>query len=106
MQALTPMIHVPDVRATAAWYEGIGFVLVRANEKSGELNWALRSFRGSDLMLNTDGTTSHAPRPEVDLYLQVDGVDALFREMKDRVEIVEPPHDTPYGIREFKSSGT
>lgn len=27
IRASTPMIHVPDVRATAAWYEAIGFMV-------------------------------------------------------------------------------
>lgn len=27
VRAATPMIHVPDVRATAAWYEAIGFAV-------------------------------------------------------------------------------
>jgi len=40
-QKIVPMIHVPDVRATADWYVSIGFDLVRVNEEDGELNWAL-----------------------------------------------------------------
>ena len=40
-EKIVPMIHVPDVRATAAWYTSIGFKLVRQNEEDGEINWAL-----------------------------------------------------------------
>ena len=32
MPTVTPMIHVPDVRATAAWYEHIGFTVRAVNE--------------------------------------------------------------------------
>jgi hypothetical protein len=28
LKAATPMIHVPDVRATASWYETIGFTVL------------------------------------------------------------------------------
>jgi predicted lactoylglutathione lyase len=38
-QTVVPMIHVPDVRATAEWYTSIGFTLIRQNEEDGELNW-------------------------------------------------------------------
>jgi catechol 2,3-dioxygenase-like lactoylglutathione lyase family enzyme len=38
-QTVVPMIHVPDVRATVAWYTSIGFTLVRQKEEDGESNW-------------------------------------------------------------------
>jgi len=28
-------------------------------------------------------------------------VDGLFAALQDRVEVIEPPHDTGYGMREF-----
>ena len=39
-QKVVPMIHVPDVGATAKWYMSIGFKLLRQNEEDGDLNWA------------------------------------------------------------------
>ena len=35
------------------------------------------------------------------MYIDVEDVDALFASLKDRVEVVESPHDTEYGMREF-----
>ena len=100
-QHVTPMIHVPDVRATVSWYQGIGFELVGANEDCGEMNWALLSYLGSRVMLNAGGATSAAARREVDLYIEVDEVQALFTRLRSQAEVVEPPHDTEYGMREF-----
>jgi len=37
LRAATPMIHVPDERATAAWYEGIGFTVLETYE-NGAVN--------------------------------------------------------------------
>src|SRR5581483_2382337 len=34
-------------------------------------------------------------------YLRVHDADALYAEWAQRVAAVEPPHDTPYGMREF-----
>ncbi|MEX0692422.1 MAG: hypothetical protein WD043_11325 [Gemmatimonadales bacterium] len=36
LRAATPMIHVPDVRAAAAWYETIGFTVLETFADGGE----------------------------------------------------------------------
>jgi len=98
---VVPMIHVPDVRATVEWYESIGFTLVRANEDDGDMDWALLAYGDSSLMLSEGGQASSADRREVDLYVHTEAVDELYREVKNRVEVVEAPHDTFYGMREL-----
>lgn len=98
---VVPMIHVPDVRATAAWYETIGFDVPATHSDDGEMSWALLTFGTTEVMLNEGGTPSEAYRREVDLYVQVDDLDARFERLKDRVDVVEALHDTPYGMREF-----
>jgi uncharacterized glyoxalase superfamily protein PhnB len=100
-QTVVPMIHVPDVRAAVAWYVSIGFTLVRTNEEDGEVNWAKLAFEGSEIMLDSFGKPSSAPRREVDLYILSDSVDELYGRLKDRAQVVEDLHDTFYGMREF-----
>jgi uncharacterized glyoxalase superfamily protein PhnB len=95
------MIHVPDVRATASWYETIGFTIVRTHEEEGRMDWAALSYGSTDIMLNEGGRTSSNPRREVDLYVHTDDVDAPYERLKSRVDVVEGPHDTFYGMREF-----
>ena len=101
MQDVTPMIHVPDVRATAGWYTSIGFRLVRYNEDHGVLDWALLAFGTSEVMLSLGGKPSREPRREVDLYVRVADLDGTYKRLKSGVEVVEEPHDTFYGMREF-----
>ena len=100
-EKVVPMIHVPDVRATMEWYASIGFNVVRCNQEDGQVDWALLTFGNSELMLSLGGKRSTAFRREVDLYTHVDDVDGLFLRLKDKVEVVEEPHDTFYGMREF-----
>jgi uncharacterized glyoxalase superfamily protein PhnB len=100
-QILVPMIHVPDVRATVEWYESIGFEMIGTNEEDGEMNWAKLHFGGSQLMFNAGGKASTAERREVDLYVTTENIDEIFQRLKNLVEIVEEPHDTFYGMREF-----
>jgi len=101
LSRVVPMIHVPDVRATADWYGTIGFSVDRTNEEDGEMDWALLSFGSTQIMLNAGGHPSTSHRREVDLYLHVDDVDAAYERLKDRIDVVEGPHDTFYGMREF-----
>lgn len=101
MRNVVPMIHVPDVRATAEWYASIGFTIERTNSDDDEMNWALATFGDAAVMFNEGGRPSDAHRREVDLYVTVDDVDAVHAQLKDRVEIVEPLYDAFYGMREF-----
>lgn len=98
---VVPMIHVPDVRATAAWYEGIGFTIERTHSDDDFMSWALLRFGETELMLNEGGCASDAHRREVDLYVHVEDVVALWERLRDRVEVVEPLYDAFYGMREF-----
>jgi uncharacterized glyoxalase superfamily protein PhnB len=103
VRKVVPMIHVPDVRATAAWYESIGFRVngTHEDEDDGEMTWASLSFGETELMLNAGGTASSAHRREVDLYAEVEEVEALYAALRDRVEVVVELYDAFYGMREF-----
>lgn len=96
-----PMLHVPDVAATARWYASIGFVLAGTHEDCGEMLWAHLTCGDSALMLSAGGQTSDAERREVDLYVFVDDLDEAFGRVAPVAELVEPIHDTEYGMREF-----
>jgi len=98
---IVPMIHVPDVKATADWYVGIGFRLDGWNEDCGEWNWALLRFGESEMMLNAGGKASDAERREVDLYITVDDVDAESARLTGQVNVVAPLYNAFHGMREF-----
>jgi uncharacterized glyoxalase superfamily protein PhnB len=95
------MLHVPDVRSTIDWYTTIGFKALRHNEEDGEINWASLSFGDAEVMFNAGGKPSTHHRREVDLYVLVENVDGQYQRIKGRGEIVEEPHNTFYGMREF-----
>jgi catechol 2,3-dioxygenase-like lactoylglutathione lyase family enzyme len=98
---IVPMIHVPDVNATAEWYVSIGFKLERTNVEDDETNWALLTFGGSELMFQSGGGPSAAYRREFDLYIHVSDVEEVARRLRQDVDVVEEVHDTFYGMREF-----
>jgi len=100
---LTPMIHVPDVRATVEWYVSIGFRVVNTygNETKDGLSFAILRFGNGQVFFNQGGETSTKRRREVDLYAYTDDVDKVYSELKDRVEVIKEPHNTFYGMREI-----
>ncbi len=101
IEKVVPMIHVPDVRATAEWYASIGFTIVRTHEDGGETSWALLSFGSTEIMLSEGGRPSDAFRREVDLYVTVSDIQAVASRVRGRAEIFEDVHDTFYGMREL-----
>ena len=100
-QTVVPMIHVPDVRTTVAWYISIGFTLVRQNDEDGDINWAKMKLGNSEVMFDSGGKPSTEQRREVDLYILTDNVDDLCRRLKDRAPVVVDLYDAFYGMREF-----
>ena len=99
---VVPMFHVPDVRRTVDWYRDIGFdVTVTYDDHLGGLSFAMVSFGAGEVMFSSGGRLSSRHRREVDLYAYTDAVDGLYDRIKDRVEIVEGPHNMFYGMREI-----
>jgi len=95
------MIHVADVLRTTRWYESIGFKVQDIGKDDGQVVWSALTFGHGKVMFNGGGQASKANRREVDLYVDTEGIDELYRSLKDRVEVREGPHDTFYGMREF-----
>src|SRR5262245_53560518 len=97
-----PMIHVPDVRATVEWYQGIGFEVTQtAGDEGDGLSFAMLSFGASQVMFTSGGAPSSARRRDVDLYVYTDDVDGLHERLKNGADVVKAPHDTFYGMREL-----
>jgi uncharacterized glyoxalase superfamily protein PhnB len=101
-ERIVPMIHVPDVRATVDWYVDIGFKIIDTYDDGRDgLSFAILEFGNSEVMFNQGGQPSAGHRREVDLYIYTENIDEIFDRLKNRVEVVEPPHDQFYGMREF-----
>ena len=99
---VVPMFHVPDVRRTVDWYRDIGFdVTATYDDQGGGLSFAMVSFGTGEVMFSSGGRLSSQRRREVDLYAYTEDVDNLYDRLRDRVEIVEGPHNMFYGMREI-----
>jgi len=103
--AVVPMLRVLDVSATVTWYQSIGFTVVDTWQEDvqdgGEMTWAELSFGRGAVMFSTGGQASVAERRDVDLYVYVDDVADVAHRLASQVAVIEPLHDTFYGMREF-----
>jgi len=98
---VVPMFHVTDVRRTVDWYKDIGFEVKETYGDSDDgLSFAIVAFGAGEVMFSSGGQLGSKHRREVDLYAYTEEIDALHDRIKDRVEIIEDPHDTFYGMRE------
>jgi len=99
-ERLTPMLNVVDVAATVAWYVSIGFEVANTYEENGTANWAWLQRGGVNIMINQRALPPEAATG-VNLYIDVDDVDALWADLKDRVTVSEAITDQFYGMRDF-----
>jgi uncharacterized glyoxalase superfamily protein PhnB len=100
-RTLSPMIHVPDVRAAVEWYKSAGFHLVGEHGENGELDWAMLTFGDGSIMFSEGRKLRPAERRELDLYIYAENVPELFEQWKRRAEICRELADTFYGMKEF-----
>jgi uncharacterized glyoxalase superfamily protein PhnB len=98
--AITPLLHVPDVVKTAAWYARLGFATRDIGYHGDQAVFAALTFGDSEVMLSVGGHASD-DRRDADLYIRRDDIVALFDHLRSQVDVVEEPHETFYGIREF-----
>ena len=89
-----PVLHVPDVAATVAFYrDGLGFT-----SDFGDETYAV---------VWRDNSAIHFVRDEgspkgVHLFQWVKNIDAYYREVVGRgIDVAAEPTDQPYGVREF-----
>ena len=83
---LTPMVSVPDVAATVAWYRWLGFELVGTNreEGEGELGWARVRLGAADVMFVPSTAPWRSRTNGTSLWFRTDRLDDLYAHLKQR----------------------
>lgn len=108
-EGIAPIIPVTDVRAATAFFCGtLGF---GKRNDDGRGGWALiaRGEAGIQFIAAGPDYDPGNPACQTSAYIWVDGVDALWDEIRDKLathppERVRPPFDQEYGMREFHVS--
>ena len=100
LQALVPMLRVPDVPAAVAWYRGVlGFHAA----SDGSDGWATLQRDGIELMLSAFNAHEGDATPSFtgSLYLRCDDADAWWARLRDAARVCYSLENFDYGMREF-----
>ena len=110
LKKLTPNLMVEEVAPTLKFYrEVLGFEVVMTLPEQAPFDFAIVQRDGVELMFQSRASLSEnvpalAGSPigaSQTFYIEVTGLDALYPQLRDRVEIVVDLHTTFYGTREF-----
>lgn len=89
-----PVLHVPDVSATTAFYRDVLGFTCDFGDDTYAVVW--RDNSAIHFVQNADGARG------VQLFQWVKDVDAYYQELIERgVEVATAPMNQPYGLREF-----
>jgi len=106
MRHITPFLRVPDIEAAVTFFtDTLGF---KVSIRAGEYAFVYRddvAFR-----LVEDDKLPPRGNGRYTSYIDVDDVDALYAELKPKLDLlpaghVQPPCDQPYGQREIAIIG-
>ncbi len=110
---LTPNLIVRDVVKSVAFYrDELGFTQAMSVPEAPPYVFAAMQRDGVEIFLN-DRQAAIEELPEfagqpiggsLTLYIEIDGVDALYESLRSRARIVHPLKDQFYGMREFAVS--
>ena len=81
---LTPMLSVPNVAATVAWYRWLGFDLVGTDGEDGatELGWACVRLGAAEIMFVPSTAAWRSQTAGTSVWLRTDRIDDLYAHLK------------------------
>jgi len=109
MDSLAPNIFVKDMKATIAFYKGIGFnITMSVPEEGDDLVWAMMVNGSVTLMFQTFESLADE-LPEISrtdggsllLYINLKNIRQFFEDIKDKVTVLKGLETTFYGATEF-----
>jgi len=110
LKKLTPNLMVEDVNRTTTFYKDVlGFELLATQPESGQFDWAMMKRNDVEMMFQARASlTGELPLfkhkaigGSLTFYIDIDGVEGLYANLKDKVTIVQNMHTTFYGAQEF-----
>jgi lactoylglutathione lyase len=110
MKSITPNLMVKDVAETINYYRQLlGFEPLAMVPETSPYNWAMVQKGDVKLMFQEQkslheelpGNFALEPGGTFTIYIDVDDVEAMFKELREDVEIIQKLHTTFYGRKEF-----
>jgi lactoylglutathione lyase len=109
LKKLTPNLMVEDIAQTLTFYKDVlGFGVVMTLPETAPFDFAIVSRDGVELMFqsrqslseNVPALTGSPIAASQTFYIEVSGINDLYEQIRDKVEIVVDLHKTFYGTQE------
>ncbi len=84
IRGLTPMLGVPDVDATVAWYRSIGFELAGSHGEAGGIEWASVRLGDAEVMFVPSSVPWRETPAALSLWIRTDRLDEFYAFLKQR----------------------
>jgi ankyrin repeat protein len=84
LERVTPMLSVPDVKATVAWYQSIGFELAGSYGENDGMNWACVRLGAVELMFVPATDAWRREVAGVSVWIYTNRIDDLYARLKQR----------------------
>lgn len=110
LQSLTPNLMVKNVNQSIEFYSSVfGFEKITTVPESGTFIWAMIQLGNVQIMLQAESSikeeyptlNKHAGGGALTFYIRVTDINALYKVVKEKVNLVKPLGKTPYGANEF-----
>jgi uncharacterized glyoxalase superfamily protein PhnB len=110
LHSLAPNVIVDNVNQAVDYYSNnLGFKLIVSVPETGQLNWAMIMRGGVTLMFQSlESIQEDLPTLNIKqkgslgtFFIEMDGIDALYNDVKDKIKIASAMRTTFYGKREF-----
>jgi catechol 2,3-dioxygenase-like lactoylglutathione lyase family enzyme len=83
--SVTAMLSVPDVDATVAWYQSIGFELVASHgEADDKMDWARVQYGAAAIMFVPSSDSWRARTTGLSLWFDTQRIDELYALLRER----------------------
>lgn len=104
IKGLVPMLATEDLAKTIKFYrENLDFECRGVYPDEENPCWASLWNGEVEIAFSTPDNHTNFEKPALtgSLYFHVESIEDFWRKLKDKVEIIYPPQDFDYGMREF-----
>lgn len=110
LETLSPNLVVADVNKAVDFYtQNLGFTFITSVPEKGAYNWAMVMRDGVTMMFQTlPSIQEDLPSLKIEskgslgtFFIRMTGIDQLYHDVKNKVEIAADMRTTFYGMKEF-----
>ncbi len=110
LKSVTPNLMVESVNETIEYYkESLGFKILETVPSEGTFAFAMMQLGGAMIMFQEKLSmkeeypelSGQKPGGGLTLFIEVENVDYIYEQLKEKANVIKTPHIADYGMKEF-----